>query len=73
MFERVYQLPGQQKLYFRRHPRYGTWSVGFDKGGIPASLSGQFLQFRELYDKVEYYLANRQKNPVTIGEEITDG
>lgn len=67
--QRSYELPGN-KVHFKKHPRYGTWSVGFDKGGIPESLDGEYTLFADIFYKTNYYLANREKNPTEIGPEI---
>ena len=67
---RSFKLPGQQKVNFRRDPRYGTWSVSFDKGGMAPKLQGQYTSFQELYNKVDFYLRTREKFKCSIGEEI---
>lgn len=69
---RSYQLPGSQKIHFKRHPRFGTWSVNFDKGGTHSKFDGEYQSFHDLYAKVDYYLQSREKNACTIGEEIVD-
>lgn len=60
------ELENGNKLHFKKHPRYGTWSVNFDKGGIPDKLSGEFQSLMDLKAKVEYYLANREKNKTKV-------
>lgn len=67
---RTFQLPGQNKVHFTREPRYGHWTVHFDKGGIPFSLSGQHTSYIDLYNKVNQYLKTREKFRCEIGEEI---
>ena len=64
-FETV-PLENGNKLHYKRHPRYGTWSVNFDKGGIPDSLAGEFLSLQDLKAKVEYYLTIREKNKTKV-------
>lgn len=70
MEKRSFKLPGQNKVHFTKNPRFGSWSVNFDKGGIPQSLSGQYQFFQELYDKVDHYLKSREKFKCSIGEEL---
>jgi hypothetical protein len=55
---------GTTKLHFKKDPRYGTWSVNFDKGGIPPILEGQWQSLPELKAKTYYYLENREKNKI---------
>lgn len=69
---RTFEYGTGQKLHFKKHPRYGSWSVNFDKGGSSPALEGQFYSFRELYDKTDYYLQNREKNKTSIGQELTN-
>lgn len=52
-------LENGNKLHFKKHRRHGSWSVNFDKGGIPASLAGEWTNLRELKDKAYAYLENR--------------
>lgn len=59
-------LENGNKVHFKKHPRYGSWSVNFDKGGIPSSLEGEFLSLDELKRKVNYYLSIREKNKTRI-------
>lgn len=70
--ERVFLLSTNQRLYFRRHPPHGFWRVSFEAGSVPEHLSGDFTNFKELYDKVEYYLKKRRRYTL-IREEVTDG
>ena len=67
---RVFKIPSN-KVYFKKHPRYGTWSVNFDKGGMAKNLQGQFTSFQQLYDNTNHYLQNREKWKCEIGEELT--
>lgn len=67
---RVFKIPSN-KVWFRKNPRYGSWSVNFDKGQLPSILKGQFLRFEELYELTEFYLQNREKWKCSIGEELT--
>lgn len=60
------ELENGNKLHYTKHPRYGTWSVNFDKGGIPARLQGQFQSILELKAKTEYYLSIREKNKTRV-------
>lgn len=60
------ELENGNKLHYKKHPRYGTWSVNFDKGGLPAYLEGQWQSLDDLKVKVEYYLANREKNRTKV-------
>jgi hypothetical protein len=56
------ELENGNKVHYKRHPRYGTWSVNFDKGGIPESLSGEWQSLPDLKTRVNYYLSIREKN-----------
>lgn len=67
---RVFQLPGQNKVYFDKDPQFGMWRVHFDKGGIPDYLEGQYTSFKELYDKTNAYLQTREKFKCSIGVEL---
>lgn len=60
------ELENGNKLHYTKHPRYGTWSVNFDKGGIPEILQGQFQSLNDLKAKTEYYLSIREKNKTRV-------
>lgn len=60
------ELENGNKLHYTKHPRYGTWSVNFDKGGIPEVLQGQFQSLHDLKAKTEYYLSIREKNKTRV-------
>lgn len=60
------ELENGNKLHYTKHPRYGTWSVNFDKGGIPEILQGQFQSLSDLKAKTEYYLSIREKNKTRV-------
>jgi hypothetical protein len=60
------ELENGNKVHFKKHPRYGLWSVNFDKGGTPAILQGYFQSLADLKEKTEYYLASREKNPTKV-------
>lgn len=60
------ELENGNKLHYTKHPRYGTWSVNFDKGGIPSVLEGQFQSLNDLKAKTEYYLSIREKNRTRV-------
>lgn len=61
-------LENGNKAHFKKHPRYGTWSVNFDKGGIPPILEGQWQSMDELKHKLNHYLSIREKNRTKIKE-----
>lgn len=65
----TYELENGNKVHYTKHPRYGTWSVNFDKGGIPAILQGQFQSLLDLKAKTEYYLSIREKNRTKVKAE----
>lgn len=67
---REFKLPGQQKVIFEKDPRYGFWSVHFQKGPMPAVLKGQFSTFKECYDRTNQYLKTRSHERCEIGEEL---
>lgn len=67
---RVFRIPSN-RVWFKKNPRYGTWSVNFDKGGMPAKFQGQHTNFNELYENLNYYLQHRDKWKCEIGEELT--
>lgn len=62
-------LENGNKVHYTKHPRYGLWSVSFDRGGIPASLDGMYQSLPELQEKVEYYLSIREKNRTKVKRE----
>ena len=62
------ELENVNKAHFKKQPRYGTWSVNFDKGGIPPSLEGQWQSLDELKEKLNHYLSIREKNKTKIKE-----
>lgn len=55
------ELENGNKVHFNKHPRYGTYSVSFDRGDIPNKLRGEYQLYREIYEKTMYYLENRPK------------
>jgi len=60
------ELENGNKLHFKSDPRFGFWTVNFDKGGIPDELSGSYLSLQELQGKVDTYLASREKNKTKV-------
>lgn len=56
------ELENGNKAHFKKNPRFGTWSVNFDKGGIPEILEGEWQSLPDLKAKTEYYLSIREKN-----------
>lgn len=54
------ELENGNKLHFKTNPRHGTWSVNYDKGPLPAELSGEWTSYQHLYDKTMAYLTKRQ-------------
>lgn len=66
------ELENGNKVHFKKHPRYGTWSVNFDKGGIPDSLAGEYQSLLDLKAKVKYYLSIREKNKTRV-KEVANG
>lgn len=56
------ELDNGNKVHFKKDPRYGYWSVNFDKGGIPKELEGQYTSLPFLKERVEHYLSIREKN-----------
>lgn len=62
----VVELESGNKLHYTKHPRYGMWSVHFDKGPIPSSLRGMYQSLPALQAKVEHYLSIREKNPTKV-------
>lgn len=69
--QRSFNLKGGNLVHFKKNPRYGSWSVNFDKGGIPESLSGRWLLFEDLFDKTNFYLKNRVQFKTEILDEVT--
>lgn len=55
---------------FTRDPRFGTWSVSFKRGAIPAILDGQWFSLKELQIKTENYLSTRKDNKATLGAPV---
>lgn len=62
------ELENGNKVHFTKHPRYGFWSVNFDKGGIPSILQGHWQSLTDLKAKVAYYLEHREKNRTKFKE-----
>lgn len=58
----VMELENGGKVKFERHPRYGLWTVHFERGDVPVGLKGHWSDLHQLKEKVTLYLANRQKN-----------
>lgn len=56
----TYRTKTGGKVNFRKHPRYGSWTVDFNKGPIPSILSGSWTHLKELREKTEAYLASRR-------------
>lgn len=55
---------------FTRDPRFGTWSVSFKRGAIPAILTGQWFSLKDLMTKTEIYLSTRKDNKATLGAPV---
>jgi hypothetical protein len=66
MDQETIDLPTGGKLHFKKHPRYGTWSLNFDKGAIPERLAGQWQSLADLKEKTFHYLEHREKNKVKM-------
>jgi hypothetical protein len=62
MTQETIELENGNKAHFKKNPRFGTWSVNFDKGGIPPLLEGEWQSLPFLKNKLEAYLATRTKN-----------
>jgi hypothetical protein len=43
--DRVRYLSTGRTLRFKKHPRYGTWSLAIDAGQLPEGLRGVYLSF----------------------------
>lgn len=67
---RQFKLPGSQKITFKRDPQFSLWTISFDKGGIPESLSGSYTTFEYAFSVAQNYLRNREKFKCEIGEEL---
>ena len=63
---RTVALENGNYAHFKKDPQYGTWSVNFDKGGIPERLKGQWLSYEELLFNTKFYLAHREKNKTGV-------
>lgn len=66
--ERIFKTKSGSDVKFTRHPRFGSWSVSFSRGAIPASLAGDWLEFDLLYEKTKHYLRTRKDNPTELIE-----
>lgn len=60
------ELENGSKVHFTKNPRYGLWSVHFDRGSIPAVLEGMYQSLPDLKAKVAYYLEHREKNKTKV-------
>jgi hypothetical protein len=67
---RSFVLGNNSRVFFKKNPRFGTWSVSFERGAIPQILSGEWQFFSELFDRVNIYLRHREKSKTEIKEEI---
>lgn len=67
MAEKVIQLENNNSLIFRKDPRLGTWSVSFERGGIPDVLKGQWTRLSALEARAINYIQNRPaRNRTTV-------
>lgn len=62
----VVELENGNSLHYRSDPRYGFWTVNFDKGGLPPELKGRFLELQDLQRRTETYLARRVNNKTKV-------
>lgn len=60
--QRTVDLDNGNKVHYKKDPRFGFWTVNFDKGGIPEVLKGQYTQVQYAEKAVEAYFAKR-RNP----------
>ena len=49
-------------LHVRRLDPYGFWKCSYEKGPVPAELSGEYTSFDEARKAIEYYLKSRNKD-----------
>ena len=63
---RTLELENGNKINFTSDPRTTFWRISFEKGGIPAELSGQYTDYEEAVYRAETYLARREKNKTKV-------
>lgn len=70
IIEKVVEMENGNSVKFTAGPRYPYWRVSFDKGGMPAELSGLYTDFDKAYAAVKFYLEHRAaKNRTTLVEK----
>lgn len=68
--QRVFKLKNGMRVFFKKIPPYGFWTVSFERGAIPDSLKGSYTSFKRLYDQVDYHVRNRKQYATEIVEEV---
>lgn len=67
---RTVNLENGNKVNFSTGPKYPFWKISFEKGGIPAELSGQYTDFDKAVYAAEKYLAKRPRNKTSFKGEV---
>lgn len=63
---RTLELENGNKVNFTSDPRTAFWRISFEKGGVPAELSGQYTDYKVAVYEAERYLARREKNKTKV-------
>lgn len=61
---RTILLDNGNKLHVTASDPYGLFTIHFDKGQIPESLSGQYTSYDEAMKAIKVYLQNKKKEIV---------
>lgn len=70
VIEKVVEMENGNKVKFTAGPRYPFWRISFERGGVPAKLSGQYQYFDDAYNAVKRYLEERpSRNRTTLKAE----
>lgn len=70
VIEKVIEMENGNKVKFTAGPRYPFWRISFERGGIPAKLSGQYQYLGDAVYAVEQYLKERPtRNRTTLKEQ----
>lgn len=70
IIRRTLELENGNKVNFTAGPRYPFWTISFEKGGVPAELSGMYQYYDDAVAAVKKSLQNRYaRNRTKIKED----
>lgn len=64
--KKIFKLSTGNRLIFTMNPPFGYWTVNYERGGLPSSLTGLYTSFQKAYQQAEVYLGHKD---IKIGEE----